>query len=96
MMENVVYNHLIAMGYDVKAGVLSQDREIDFIAERDNERRYVQSALTLTDGKTRIREFGNLSLIPDNYEKNVVTLRESAPNTYEGIRLMCLREFLLS
>lgn len=96
LMENVIYNHLIAMGYDVKVGVLSQDREIDFIAEKGNERRYIQVALTLVDEKTRNREFGNLVGIPDNYEKTVVTLRESASNTFEGIRMMSLREFLMS
>lgn len=96
LMENVVYNHLIAEGYTVKVGVLSQEKEIDFIAERNNELRYVQVALTLTEEKTIDREFGNLARIPDNYEKTVVTLRESAPNTYKGIRLMTLREFLMS
>lgn len=96
LMENVVYNHLIAEGYSVKVGVLSQDKEIDFIAERDNELRYVQVALTLTDEKTIDREFGNLARIPDNYEKTVVTLKDSAHNTYNGIRLMSLREFLMS
>ncbi|MDE5772910.1 MAG: ATP-binding protein [Muribaculaceae bacterium] len=96
LMENAVYNHLAAMGYEVKVGVLSQDMEIDFIAEKGNERRYIQVALTVTDEQTHEREFGNLSRIPDNYEKTVVSLRESAPNTYDGIRLMSLREFLLS
>lgn len=42
-----------------------------------------------------LREFGNLAGIPDNYEKTVVTYSESAPNTYQGIRQMSLREFLL-
>ncbi|MDE6669504.1 MAG: ATP-binding protein [Muribaculaceae bacterium] len=96
LIENVVYNHLIAMGYNVKVGVMTQEREIDFIAEKDNELRYIQVAMTVSDENTRDREFGNLSRIPDNYEKTVVTLRDSAPNTYQGIRLMSLREFLMS
>lgn len=96
LLENVVYNHLIAEGYNVKVGVISQEKEIDFIAERDNELRYVQVTLTLSDEKTVDREFGNLARIPDNYEKTVVTFRESAHNTYNGIRLMSLREFLMS
>lgn len=96
LMENAVYNHLVTEGYDVKVGVLSQEREIDFVAERDNEFRYVQVALSLTDEKTMDREFGNLGRISDNYEKTVVTYRDSAHNTYNGIRLMSLREFLMS
>lgn len=94
LMENAVYNHLVAEGYTVNVGVLSHDKEIDFIAERDNELRYVQVALALTDEKTIDREFGNLARIPDNYEKTVVTFRDSARNTYKGIRMMSLREFL--
>ena len=95
-MENAVYNHLRAHGYEVKIGVGIQGREIDFIAEKDNEYRYVQVALSILNEATARREFGNLENIPDNYEKIVVTYSESAPNTYNGIRQMSLREFLLS
>lgn len=95
LMENVVYNHLKSSGYDVKIGVLSQGREIDFIAEKDKEYRYVQVACSVLDDTTADREFGNLTKIPDNYEKTVVTLHERAPNTFKGIRQMTLRDFLL-
>ena len=95
VMENVVYNHLRTCGFTVKVGVLKGGREIDFIAEKGNEYRYVQVALSVFDEETARREFGNLTMIPDNYEKTVVTLRDSSPNTYEGIRQMSLREFLL-
>lgn len=95
LMENAVYNRLLASGYEVEVGVLQKDKEIDFVARRENEYRYVQVALTVADDETASREFGNLSKIPDNYRKTVVTLRESAPNTYRGIELMSLRNFLL-
>ena len=96
LMENVVYNHLAASGYQIKVGVGAQGREIDFIAEKNNEYRYVQVALSVMNDETARREFGNLADIPDNYEKIVVTYVDSAPNTYRGIRQMSLREFLLS
>lgn len=96
LMENAVYNHLLATGYNVKIGILQSGHEIDFIAEKNNEYRYIQVALSLTDTGTAEREFGNLKKIPDNYEKTVVTLRDSSPNTYDGIRMMSLREFLNS
>ena len=96
LMENVVYNHLAASGYQIKVGVGAQGREIDFIAEKNNEYRYVQVALSVMNDETARREFGNLADIPDNYEKIVVTYVDSAPNTYQGIRQMSLREFLLS
>ena len=94
-MENAVYNHLIATGYDVRTGVLQQKKEVDFIAIKDNEYKYIQVATSVADEATAKREFGNLAEIPDNYEKIVVSLNETAPNTYQGIRLMTLREFLL-
>ena len=94
IMENAVYNKLIFDGYKVTIGVMSKDREIDFIAERDGERCYIQVALTVNDESTAKREFGNLADIPDNYSKILVTLRDSAPNTHEGIRMLSLRQFL--
>lgn len=96
LMENIVYNHLRSRGHDVRVGVLPQGREIDFIAEKNNEYRYVQVALSVLDENTASREFGNLTRIPDNYQKTVVTLHEGVPNTFKGIRQMSLREFLLN
>lgn len=96
LMENAVYNHLIANGAKVKIGVLQHGKEVDFVAEKGNEYQYVQVALTVADSETAEREFGNLSTIPDNYKKTVVTLHESAPNTMQGISLISLREFLLT
>lgn len=95
LMENAVYNHLIACGNNVKVGVMQQSKEIDFIAEKDNELRYIQVAVNVDDHDTAAREFGNLAKIPDNYEKIVVTLRDSAPNTFDGIKQISLREFLM-
>lgn len=96
LMENAVYNHLRIQGYDVKTGVLDKDKEIDFVAEKDGERLYVQVALTVADKVTADREFGNLSAITDNYEKIVVTYHDSFPNTFNGIKAMTLREFLMA
>lgn len=94
LLENAVYNQLIHDGYEVKIGVLSKDREIDFVAERNGERSYIQVALNVNDESTAKREFGNLADIPDNYSKLLVTLRDSTPNTHQGIRMLSLREFL--
>ncbi len=95
LMENAVYNQLKIRGYDVKTGVLNGGKEIDFVAEREGERVYVQVAMTIADKSTEDREFGNLTAIADNYEKIVVTYNESFPNTFNGIKTLTLREFLL-
>lgn len=93
LLENAVYNKLIIDGFDVKIGALTKGREIDFVGERDGELCYVQVALNVDSPATAAREFDNLADIPDNYSKLVVTLRDSAPNTHNGIKMMSLRQF---
>lgn len=93
IMENAVYNHLLTEGYTVKVGVLNQN-EIDFVAEKNGEKIYIQVALTLLEEKTLEREFGNLQKIEDNYPKMVVTLDTFSGNSVEGIQVLGLRGFL--
>lgn len=93
VMENIVYNHLLCQGYAVKVGIIG-DLEIDFVAQRNGETKYIQVALSLNEEKTIEREFGNLKKVKDNYPKMVVTLDEYHGNTHEGIVAMDLRTFL--
>ncbi|MGM0634762.1 MAG: ATP-binding protein [Bacteroidota bacterium] len=95
IMENVVYNHLVFKGYKVLVGTLGT-KEIDFVAEKDGEKLYLQVALSLNDEATLAREFGNLKQIKDNYPKKVITLESFSGNTVEGIQNESLREFLMS
>jgi hypothetical protein len=95
IMENVVYNHLLFKGYKVQVGILG-NKEVDFIAEKEGEKLYIQVALTINDPNTLEREFGNLKNIPDNYPKKVVTLEAFSGNTVEGIEAQDLRSFLLA
>lgn len=94
IIENVVYNHLLFKGYSVKVGALS-DLEIDFVCEKEGEKRYIQVALTANETKTIEREFGNLQKISDNYSKEVITLDDFQGNTFEGIKQTNLRSFLI-
>jgi len=95
IMENAVYNHLLFKGYKVKVGILGAN-EIDFIAEKEGEKIYLQVALTINDPTTLEREFGNLKNIKDNYPKMVITLEAFSGNTVEGIEAIDLSSFLLS
>lgn len=95
IIENAVFNHLVSNSYRVRVGK-SGDKEIDFIAEKDNERIYLQVALNITDESTRNREFGNLQKIPDNYPKRVISMDEYKGSSYEGIIYIPLRTFLAS
>ena len=94
IIENTVYNHLLFKGYSVKVGVLGST-EIDFVGEKDGEKRYIQVALTINETKTIEREFGNLQKISDNYAKEVVTLDDFQGNTFKGIKQTNLRSFLM-
>jgi len=75
----------------------SDNKEIDFVAEREGEKIYVQVCYLLSDNKIIEREFGNLLAVKDNYPKYVVSYDDfSAPNTYEGITHLTLLEFLMN
>lgn len=93
LLENLVYNHLLYLGYEVRIGYIG-DKEIDFIGEKSNEKIYVQVALQINNETTAQREFGDLLKIPDNYLKIVVTDEAFQGNTYEGIRHYSIQDFL--
>jgi predicted AAA+ superfamily ATPase len=93
ILENVVYNHLRYLGYSVKIGVLNSE-EIDFVCEKQGETIYLQVALVLEEQKTIECEFGNLLKIKDNYPKYVITRNGFEGNTYKGIPVMKLIDFL--
>jgi predicted AAA+ superfamily ATPase len=93
ILENIVCNHLLYLGYSIKVGMVS-NQEIDFVCERSNERIYVQVAVELSKEETIKREFENLLKIKDNYPKMVVTSDKSFTNTYQGIKHVYIRDFL--
>ena len=92
-IENVVCNHLIYCGYEVKVGTMMSE-EIDFVCTRNGETMYVQVSAELSRQETIDREFGNLLKIKDNYPKIVISGERLFGNTYQGIRHIYLRDFL--
>lgn len=95
IIENVVYNHLISSGYQVKVGIIDT-QEIDFYCEKNGEKKYIQVALSLNEQKTLDREFGNLKRIKDHYPKEVITLDAFTSNSVDGIMAKDLRTFLMN
>ncbi|RKO68702.1 ATP-binding protein [Sphingobacterium puteale] len=93
LVGRILHNHLLAEGYAVQIGILSS-YEIDFIAEKNGEKLYLQVALSLLEEKTIEREFGNLQKINDNYPKMVITMDSFTGNTIDGILAVDLRSFL--
>ena len=84
-LENHVFIQLKRMGYKVSVGVINGN-EIDFVAEKGDNTLYFQVAYLLNDKKTAEREFGNLLMIKDNYEKSVISLDDVKFSEYKGIK----------
>jgi uncharacterized protein len=93
IIENVVYLHLKTFGYSLLIGK-HEEREVDFIAERNGEKMYFQVALRIVESTTMEREFGNLLAIKDNFPKYVITMDDYTGGSYEGIQHLPLKEFL--
>ena len=95
VIENVIYNHLIRLGYEVRVGQL-QASEVDFVCTSPDGRRfYVQASYIIADDTTRNREFGNLRFIKDNYPKYVISMTPLVTrNDDNGITHLHLRKFL--
>ena len=94
LVENLVYQHLVRLGYEVKIGQL-YNTEIDFVGTKGDEVVYVQAAYLITEEKTFSREFGNLMLIKDNHPKYVISMTPYMDATkWEGIVHIPFVEFL--
>lgn len=95
VIENIIYQNLIRLGYQVYVGQL-QAGEIDFVCTKPGgERIYVQASYIIADDATREREFGNLRAIKDNYPKYVISMTPLlTKNDNDGITHLHLRKFL--
>lgn len=95
VIENIIYNHLVRLGYDVMIGQL-QVGEIDFVCTKpQGERIYVQAAYIIADNNTYECEFGNLRAIKDNYPKYVISMTPLVTKSDDnGITHLHLRKFL--
>lgn len=95
VIENIIYQHLIRLGYQVYVGQL-QAGEIDFVCTKpEGQRVYVQASYIIAEQATREREFGNLRSIKDNYPKYVISMTPLlTKNDDDGITHIHLRKFL--
>lgn len=94
IVENLVYQHLIRLGYKVTVGQM-YSTEIDFVATKGDDTIYIQASYLISEDSTFQREFGNLQKINDNYPKYVVSMTPFMDSSkYEGIIHIPLRDFL--
>lgn len=94
IVENLVYQHLIRLGYKVNVGQMYAT-EIDFVGTKGDDTIYVQASYLISEESTFEREFGNLQKINDNYPKYVISMTPFLDSSkYEGIIHVPLAEFL--
>jgi len=93
VLENIVFIELLNRGYNVYVGQIGQ-LKIDFIAEKQEEKRYIQVAYLLSNEKVVEREFGNLMRVNDNFPKMVLSMDEYWDKTRQGIVRKNIVDFL--
>lgn len=108
IMENIIYNELMAREFDVDVGVVEYNRtdengkkvrvqlEIDFVANKGSKRYYIQSALSVADEEKRKQEINSLIRVSDSFKKIVVVKDDVIPwYDEEGILYLGIEQFLL-
>ncbi len=95
IIENIVFLELIRRDYRVYIGKFGET-EIDFVAEKPNDKLYIQVTESMLSPETRERELRPLRMIPDNYEKIVLSMDRDYITSYDGIKSLYLIDWLLS
>lgn len=94
ILENIIYFELLRRGYDVAIGKLD-NKEVDFIATKTDEKKYIQVTESMTAPETRERELAPLEKISDNYEKIVIAMDPGLLQDQGGIKIVSAIDFLL-
>ena len=94
ILENIVFLELIRRNYKVYIGKIG-DIEVDFVAEKPNEKIYIQVTESMLSKETAERELRPLQNIQDNYEKIILSLDRNYINSYAGIKNLNLIDWLL-
>lgn len=94
VLENIVMLELKRRGFKVFTGKWGE-REVDFVAEKNENKIYVQVAYKMAEKSTINREFAPLLEIKDNYPKYVVTMDELWKDNMEGVKHVYIADFLL-
>ena len=93
-LENIVYNDLIAKGYEVYIGKTKKG-EVDFVATKNKDLKYIQVCYSLSEEETKEREFGAYTGIDDSYTRYVISLDEE-DYSRDGIKHINIFDFLMN
>lgn len=94
ILENIVFLELLRRDYRIYIGKVG-DTEVDFVAEKPQEKLYIQVTESMQSPETSKRELRPLQAINDNYEKIVLSMDKSYITSHEGIKLLNIIDWLL-
>ena len=94
ILENIVFLELLRRDYLVYIGKMG-DTEVDFVAEKPDDKMYIQVTESMQSEETRERELRPLRIISDNCEKIVLSMDRHYIKSYEGIKSVYLIDWLL-
>jgi len=92
-MENIIYNELIYMGYEVSV-YDNNGREIDFVAEKENLRYFVQVAYSVAEDKAYQREISAFSGL-DQIDKKILITNDDFDYSTSNVEHIRLKDFLI-
>lgn len=95
ILENIVFLELMRRDYRVYIGKVGET-EVDFVAEKPNDKLYIQVTESMLSSETRERELRPLRMIPDNYEKIILSMDRNYISSYDGIKSLNLIDWLLA
>ena len=95
IIENIVFLELLRRDYRVYIGKVGETK-VDFVAEKPNDKLYIQVTESMLSPEARDRELHPLRMIPDNYEKIVLSMDRNYITSYDGIKSLNLIDWLLA
>ena len=108
IMENIIYNELKIMGFNVDVGVVEYGKrengksvrvqaEVDFVCNKADKRHYIQSALSVPTREKLVQEQNSLVRIADSFKK-IIIVKDAIVSHYneDGVLILNLFDFLLN
>ena len=108
IMENIIYNELKIMGFNVDVGVVEYSKnengksvriqaEVDFVCNKADQRYYIQSAFSIPDREKMLQEQNSLMRIADSFKK-IIIVKDGIKSHYNenGVLILNLFDFLLN
>ena len=108
IMENIIYNELKIMDFNVDVGVVEYSKnengksvriqaEVDFVCNKADQRYYIQSAFSIPDQEKMLQEQNSLMRIADSFKK-IIIVKDGIKSHYNenGVLILNLFDFLLN